>query len=675
MSRSRSAVRLPISPLFAISFALPLLAQQKTPAPPEFIAWPPVSDADRAQHAPMVEKDAGAEILQWRVHVVDEFTGQDLQRVSYNFIRLKIFDEKGKEKAATIDLPYREPGGILDVAARTIKADGSIVELDKKTVYKRDLVRSGGRSSKVVSFAIPAVEVGAIVEYRWRQTENDNRFRYLRLHFAREFPVQKVTYFIRPLSSDYVGTDPMLLAHFNCTPTPVERTSDGWNATSLENVPAAHDETYAPSDPNLEPWALLYYRQDGPKDADKYWNQEGKKVYSELKESLKASAEEKATAAEVASGAGSDEQKIAALVSYVRKTLRNLSDSEVTEAERASYFKKMPKDRPRTSTEILKSGIASSYELNAAFAALAMQIGLDARPALIADHNEIEFNPKAFTERYFLDDLAMAVKVNNSWKIFDVSGKYLTPGMLPWEHEGVFALVTDPKAPMFVTTAPAPPEASSESRTAMLKLSTDGKLTGTTEESYTGHRAEDYRMELARKSPAQREEWFHDRILHMFPEAEVTALKVLNVDDPTKPLQVSYELEAPQFAEVTGKRILFQPNAFRRSQAALFSASERRFPIQFPYAWKEVDQIHITLPSGYTLDNADSPGGLDFGEPGTYKLEIRVKQDTGELVTSREFSFGKKGLLEFKANSYPTLKKIFEEVRLRDTHSLSMKGN
>lgn len=658
-----------------VLLSLPLLAQQKTPAPPEFVAWPPLSDTDRLLKAPIVEKDAGAEILEWRVHVVDEYTGQDLQRVSYNFIRLKIFDEKGKEKAATIDLPYREPGGILDVAGRTIKADGSILELDKKTIYKRDLVRSGGRSSKVVSFAIPAVEVGSIIEYRWKQTENDSRFRYLRLHFAREFPIQKVTYFIKPLTSEYVGSDPMFLAPFNCKPTAIERTNDGWNATSLENVPAAHDESYAPSDPNLEPWALLYYSKGGPKDPEKYWNEEGKKAYSELKDSLKASGEQKAAAAAAISGAASDEEKVAVLVTYVRKTLRNVTDPEVTAVERADYLKKMPKERLRTSTEILKSGIASSYEMNAAFAALATQIGLDARPAMIANHNEIEFNPKRFSDTYFLDGLAMAIKINNSWKVFDVSQKYLTPGMLPWEEEGVFALITDAKTPTFLLTPPAPPEASTESRTATLKLSADGKLTGTTEETYTGHRAEEYRLELAQKPPAQREEWFHDRILHMFPEAEITSLKVLNVDDPSKPLQVSYQLEAPQFAEVTGKRILFQPNAFRRAQAPPFSASDRRFPILFPYAWKEIDRIEIGLPDGFKLDNADNPGTLDFGNPGSYKLEMVVRQDKGELVTTRELTFGNKGELMFKAETYPTLKKIFEEIRLRDTHSLSLKGN
>jgi hypothetical protein len=95
------------------------------------------------------------------VHVVDETLGSDLQRAFYHYIRLKIFDEKGKEKAATIDLDYRAPGGILSVSGRTIKPDGTILELDKKAIYKRDLVRAGGSKQKVVSFAMPGVGAGS----------------------------------------------------------------------------------------------------------------------------------------------------------------------------------------------------------------------------------------------------------------------------------------------------------------------------------------------------------------------------------------------------------------------------------------------------------------------------------------------------------------------------------
>ena len=91
-------------------------------------------------------------------------------------MRLKIFDEKGKEKAATIDLPYGDKRNILDVAGRTIKTDGTIVELDKKAVFKRDLVRAGGLTRKAVSFAMPGVEPGAIVEYRWKESVDDHAF-------------------------------------------------------------------------------------------------------------------------------------------------------------------------------------------------------------------------------------------------------------------------------------------------------------------------------------------------------------------------------------------------------------------------------------------------------------------------------------------------------------------
>src|SRR5258708_2159436 len=145
-------------------------AQQKQFAPPEFVTWLPITDAERQMKNSAVEKDAGAEVLFWRVHVVDELLSgnRDLQRVSYNYIRLKIFDEKGKEKASTIDLSSGDRSAILDVAGRSVKADGSIVELDKKTVYRRDLVRASGMRRKVTSFAMPGVEPGAIVEYRWK---------------------------------------------------------------------------------------------------------------------------------------------------------------------------------------------------------------------------------------------------------------------------------------------------------------------------------------------------------------------------------------------------------------------------------------------------------------------------------------------------------------------------
>lgn len=103
------------------------------------ITWLPVTEAEMKMKAPVVDKNAGVEALFWRVHVRDEVVGgRDLERVFYNYVRLKIFDEKGKEQAATIDLPFSEKTSIINVAGRTIKPDGTELELKKDSVYERD---------------------------------------------------------------------------------------------------------------------------------------------------------------------------------------------------------------------------------------------------------------------------------------------------------------------------------------------------------------------------------------------------------------------------------------------------------------------------------------------------------------------------------------------------------
>ena len=661
-----------------MSLAQPAVAQQKTRVPPEFVTWPAVSDAERELKAPIVEKDAGAEILLWRVHVVDELLGsnRDLQRVFYHYIRLKIFDEKGKEKTSTIDLAYRSPGAILDVAGRTIQPDGTILELDKKTVYKRDLVRAGGIREKVVSFAMPGVERGAIVEYRWMQTEDDNRFRYVRLHFQREFPVQKVAYFVKPLSGAITGGEQMFLMHFNCEPSPIKMENDGYDSTTLENVPASHREPYAPSTPNLEPWGLLYYREGGPaKDPEKFWNEEGKKAYKQLKDLLKSNDELKSGASEAVSGINGDTEKVAALVAYLRKHVRNLSDPELTGAERERFFEQLPKNRRRDSAEIFKSGIGTSDEMNITFAALAMNAGLEARPVLVGDRSGLVFN-RNLVDRYFLDNTVMAVKIDNAWKIFDVSNKWLAPGMLSWNEQGMYALVTDSKSPTFIPVPLSSPEESLDRRTARLQLSADGSLAGDVEESYTGHRGEDYRQEIGRKSAAQREEWLKDRVTAMFPEADVTGIQLENVDDAAKALVARYHFEAPRFAQVTGKRLLFQPIVFRRGQGSPFTASERRFAVEFPYGWKESDQVSIRLPQGFVLDNADSPGDLNLGKPGAYHVKMIVtKGSSSELQVTREFTFGNEGNIYYQAKDYSALKGVFDAIEVRDRHAISLKGN
>src|SRR5947208_10288016 len=106
--------------------------------------WLPITTEEKSMKQARVEPDAGAEAIFWRVYVLDEVQGQDPRSVLYHYVRIKIFNERGKEQQGTIDIPYFGKTSIVDIAGRTIKPDGSIVELKKNTVFNRDIAKGNG---------------------------------------------------------------------------------------------------------------------------------------------------------------------------------------------------------------------------------------------------------------------------------------------------------------------------------------------------------------------------------------------------------------------------------------------------------------------------------------------------------------------------------------------------
>jgi hypothetical protein len=493
---------------------------------------------------------------------------------------------------------------------------------------------------------------------------------YQELQFQREFPVRSVTYFVKPLAGQYTSYQ-MNLQAFHCNLTPPKIESDGYRSITVENIPTFREEPFSPSDPNLRAWALLYYQIENAKDPARYWNEIGKKAYQELKDASKSNDALKLAAAQATAAAKNDEDKVVALIAFVRKTIRNVFDAGVTAAEREKFYEKLPKERRRTAAEIFESRLGTSYELNVVFGAMAAQAGMEARPAYVSDWSQVVFDPKAMTSRYFISNLDMAVKIGDAWKIYDVSNKLLPPGQLSWREEGGYALLTDPKNPTFIKTPVSTSKASQESTVAHLKLSRDGALEGDVEETYTGHRALDRRIELSDESEERRQEWLRERVQKMFPNAEVTSIAIQNADDPSQPLRFRYHLDAPQYAQSTGKRMFFHILPFERLHTSPFTAAERHNSIVFPYGWGETDEVRIQLPEGLILDNAEVPASLTFGKTGAYNLSVTIKDHV--LIATREFTFADAGLLVFDTTGYAPLQKIFGEIQRRDSHTLALK--
>ena len=160
--------------------------------------------------APLVEKDADAEAIFWEVRVSYEDSGGDPGTVLNHYVRIKIFNERGRESQSKVEIPAVKFRGrnvkIKDIAARTIKPDGSIVELKKEDVFERDVMKANGIKVKAMTFAMPGVEAGSVIEYRWREVR-EGISGYERFQFSRDIPVQQVKYWIKPYKHALVNDE------------------------------------------------------------------------------------------------------------------------------------------------------------------------------------------------------------------------------------------------------------------------------------------------------------------------------------------------------------------------------------------------------------------------------------------------------------------------------------
>jgi Domain of Unknown Function with PDB structure (DUF3857)/Transglutaminase-like superfamily len=654
-------MKFPRSLLFIPLFVLCLIAAAAMPA----LAgenWKPVDPAELALKAPAVEKEADAEAIFWEVRVDDS---QPYELSLKNYVRIKVFNERGRESQSKVDLPYLGSNSIKDIAARVIKPDGTIIELKKEDVFERTIVKLSGLKIKAKSFALPGVEPGAIIEYRWREVQPGGSANRLRLQFQREIPVQTVTYYLKP----YVG---MQYRPFNMGEARFVKDKDDFHKLTMTNVPAFREESRMPPENNVRSWVFLYYSEGDKIDHEKYWKNLGKLVYESSKEEMKAGDEVKAAVAGIIGDATTPEAKLQRIYDFCRTKIKNVSDDAngMTEEERSKF------KGNKTPAETIKRGMGTGSNIDLLFAALARAAGFDARLALSGNRDDLFFT-RDLANVSFLGSSFIAVRVGEEWRFFSPAEMYTPFGMLGWVEEGQEALITDSKEPIWVKTTVAAPDKSHEKRTGKFRLLEDGTLEGDVRMEYTGHLASEKKEYNDDDSASQREETLRDKLKAQMSTAELSEIKIENITDPVKPFIYSFHVRVPGYAQRTGKRLFLQPAFFQHGISPLFQTSSRRHAVYFHYPWSEEDEVTIELPAGFALDNPDSPAPFGSGDLSVYDVKVYSTKDQRTLVYKRNFFFGAGGdgidRLFYDANSYSQIKTYFDALHQRDNHTITLK--
>ena len=623
--------------------------------------WKPIDPAHLALKTPTVEKDADAEALLWEMRVEKS---EDKAVISH-YLRLKIFTDRGREQQSTVEIPYFKGIKIKDVAGRTIKADGQIVPLELSAIFDQEVYRANKFKVNVIKFAMPAVEPGAIIEYRWREEQKEAY--YLALDLQRDMPVQALLIAFKGKAGDWSGQQTRF---FQMPEAFFKDDGKGWRSATITNIAAFRPEPNMPPENAIKGWMIAYtqYYLSSPGEM---WNYYGKKIYEDTKDRLKVTDELKRAASEITAGSTTEEQKLEKLYAFCQANVKNTDhDYAVTAAEKTSFKEN------KSSTDTLRQKLGTGEDINLLFAALANASGFDARMAKLASRDDIVFS-KDFPVPYYLLRYMTAshivVSTNNKWRSFDPGTPGLSFGMLRWQEEAQEALVTDPIRSFFIRTPLSTPEKSLAKRTAKLKLSEDGALEGDIKVVFSGHQSTDRKRYFAALDADKRETKFREAVQKSLTNAELTNIQFDNLSEPTKAFAYSYHVRVPNYATRTSKRLVLKPAYFQLGDAALFTSSTRKHAIAFSYPWAEEDEVRIELPIGFELDHPENVEGITAQTISRYDGNIGISQDQRELVYTRKFFFGGDGYIYFNAPAYPGLKNLFELVQQRDNHQIMLK--
>jgi transglutaminase-like putative cysteine protease len=643
--------------LLSFGFLLIMAGTVSVLAGNDQVEWRPVSPAELQMKAPLVEPGADAEAIFWEIKLDDKKYG----KLSYShYVRVKIFTERGRERFSKMDIPFSKGKKVENVAARVIKPDGTIVELQPSDIFEREIATANKIRIKAKSFAVPGIEPGVIVEYQYTETFKGDSAGGERLVFQRDIPLQKVTYYVRPYSNST-----LTFHSYNMPETNFAKDKDGYSVATLYNVPAYKNEPYMPPADEVRKWVYLTYQSWG---SIFQWSFLSYAWDEALKKLSKPNKEVKEKAAELTTGAQSDEEKLKRIFEFVRKNIKNLSyDRTLSEEE-------VEKLDIKDADDALKRGMGRSGQIDMLFASLARAAGLETAIVLAGDRSENFFNTEKYPFPNFVEWSAIAIKINGQWKYFDPCIPFLPFGALTWNREDVKAMVITDGGYTWSTIPLSDATRSSARRSGKFTLSADGTLEGTVRLEYDGQQAISRRREEFRDSDSKREQNIVDEIKSHMSTAEIRNLTIENFEDISKPLTYVFKVKVPNYAQRVGKRMILQPGYFEYGSSPVFAAADRTYDVYFPYPWSEIDDIQIDLPAGMALDSADAPAEVaDPKRIGVDRVQMSIDNAKNILIYRRNFQFGSGGYTLFPKTSYPAIKRMFDAFYEADTHSISLK--
>jgi hypothetical protein len=620
------------------------------------------------------------------VYLFREETTEDSLHMWSHYVRLKVLSDEGK-KYGDVTVHFMKSSGyqgvfdeanhmsVTDIQGRTIQPDGTIVPFTGKP-FEKTVASNGGYKVATKVFSMPAVQVGSIIEYRYKVRWDDIFYMSPDWYPQEDLYTRKAHYLWKPtdksLHSVSRGGRESYTSSIAWAPVlPVGTTVKEMRLPTgqeilelnIEKIKPMPQEDHMPPIANFSYRVNFYYTQYS--SSDEFWKSEGKYWSKESDKFIgPGSAVQAFTHSAVAPG-DTSEQKLRKLYAAVME----LENTDYTRSRTSAEDRAAGMREIKNADDVLTRKRGSSDQLAALFVAMARSAGMKAYLMAVTNRERRMFNP-GYLSTGQLDDNIAIVNVDGKEIYLDPGERYCPFGHLAWRHaltqgirqaEGGGAVIAATPIEQYTFDRTA--------RVATLKLASDGTVKGIVSLSFSGDPALLWRHSALRGDETSLKDDLKKALEEMMPAGmDVTVKSIDNATAYEQPFKVSYDVSG-HIGNATSSRLLLPADIFLVNEKPTFVHEKRETAVYFNYAEMLQDAMRITYPAGYTLESSPQAVNTMFQKRAAY--DLRVKADPGAITIWRNFT---QGDILVEVKDYNELRGFYTKLESSDQNNIVLKA-
>ena len=597
----------------------------------------------------------------------EEVTADQYHSVE-TYVRIKILSDGGKGYA-DVELPLGGEANVRfdNIAGRTIHRDGTVIPFTGKP-FEKVVEKIQGYKLKVKVFSLPSIEVGSIVEYRYRAVYDEAFYLSpdwfiqsdlftLKAHYAWE-PTEQVL-----VDDESGGRMAGIIAWAPLLPEgatvhPPAKLVGRRFTLDVQNIPPLPKEEMMPPIESISYRVQFYHTPF--KSEDDYWKFIGEDWSKARDKFIGPDQALRAAVAGTVSATDSDEQKLRKIYA----TVMALENTDLTR-QRSTREDRMQGYRETTAVDdILARRRGNGDQLTELFVAMARAAGLKAYLAGVSNRNERVFL-RMYLSLHQLDDYIAIVEVGGKEVYFDPGQRYCTFGHLAWFHTVSGGLRQTAKG---TATFETPAESYRDSRIdriADLQLDDSGAAQGTVTLSYTGAPAMRWRQDAIRGDRISLNEGLRTNLEKMLPGGmEIQVTQIDNLTDPDQPLVVRYHV-AGAVGSATAKRLLLPADIFESRTTPLFPDAKREVQIDMHYPRATQDAVRFSFPRTLTVESAPNPEKQVLGQTALFTTSAKLAP--GSVTLHHNVT---EGATIYAVSDYADVREFYQKLGAKDQETV-----